>query len=89
MNYLFCQISLFLWLPVVAAFFAFLPPRKAVVVSYIAAWLALPNIGFDLPGLPNYTKMSATLAGVMDPARFISTRVGCLRSGFADTTCRC
>ena len=65
MNYVFCQLVLFIWLPVVAAFFAFLPPRRAVVVSFVTAWLALPNISFPLSGLPDYTKMSATVAIVL------------------------
>jgi tetratricopeptide (TPR) repeat protein len=65
MNYMFCMLALFIWLPVVAAFFAFLPPRRAVVVSFVVAWLALPNISFPLSGLPDYTKMSATVAIVL------------------------
>jgi tetratricopeptide (TPR) repeat protein len=65
MNYVFCQLALFIWLPVVAAFFAFLPARRAVVVSFVVAWLALPNIRFPLSGVPDYTKMSATVAIVL------------------------
>ena len=65
MNYLFCQLALFIWIPIVVGFFVFLPPRKAVVVSFIAAWLALPNIGFNLPGMPDYTKMTATVVAVL------------------------
>jgi tetratricopeptide (TPR) repeat protein len=80
MNYVFCQLALFIWLPVVAAFFAFLPPRRAVVVSFVVAWLALPNISFPLSGVPDYTKMSATVAIVLlcmlifDQARLFTFR---------------
>ena len=70
MNYLFCQLALFLWIPVVVAFFAFLPPRKAVIVSFLIGWLALPNIGFNLPGMPDYSKMTATSTVVL-PCMFI------------------
>jgi tetratricopeptide (TPR) repeat protein len=62
---LLAQLSLFLWLPIVVAFFAFLPARRAAITSYIFAWLALPNVGWSLPGLPNYTKMSATVFAIL------------------------
>jgi tetratricopeptide (TPR) repeat protein len=62
---LLAQYALFLWLPVVVVIFATLPPKRAVIASFIFAWLALPNIGFSIPGFPNYTKMSATVIGVL------------------------
>jgi tetratricopeptide (TPR) repeat protein len=76
------QASLFLWLPAVVIIFATVkPPRKAVVLAFVFAWLALPSrIGYKLPGLPDYTKMSATLAGVLlaallfDAKRLLSVR---------------
>ena len=77
---LFGMLALFLWLPVVVGIFVSQPPRKAVVISFVFAWLALPNIGYSLPGLPDYTKMSATVMGVLlsalafDQARLMSVR---------------
>ena len=77
---LFAILSLFLWLPIVVAIFASQPPRRAVVISFIVGWLALPNIGFGLPGLPDYTKMSATVMGIVlaamvfDQKRFFAVR---------------
>jgi tetratricopeptide (TPR) repeat protein len=74
----FAQAALFLWLPIVVAIFVFLPPRRAVVASFVIAWLTLPNIGLPIPGLPNYTKMTATIVGVLlctgifDASRFTS-----------------
>ena len=62
---LFGVLLLVGWIPIVLAIFAVNPPRRATLISFIVAWLALPNIGFDLPSLPNYTKMTATTAGVM------------------------
>jgi tetratricopeptide (TPR) repeat protein len=62
---LLAQSALYLWLPIVVGIFAFMPPKKAVITAYIFAWLALPNIGFNLPGLPDYTKMTATVMGVL------------------------
>jgi tetratricopeptide (TPR) repeat protein len=78
--YLFAQAVLLLWLPFVAFIFTLLPPRKAVITSYIIAWLALPNIGYRLPGIPDYTKMSATVFAVLlcmaifDQGRMFSIR---------------
>ena len=59
------HVVMFSWVPVVLGIFALLPPRKAVVASFLTAWLFLPMVEYDLPGLPNYTKMSATCAGVL------------------------
>ena len=78
--FLFAQAAMFLWLPVVVALYSMLPPRKAVINSFVFAWLFLPAIGFNLPGLPDYTKMTATIAAVMlatmifDQGRLFSLR---------------
>lgn len=57
--------TLFGWIPFVILLFAFLPPRRAVVTAFLLAWLFLPMAGYEVPGLPDYTKMSATTAGVL------------------------
>ena len=62
---LLAQSALFLWIPIVVAFFTFLPPKKAVITSYVAAWLALPNIGYSISGAPDFTKMTATVVAVL------------------------
>jgi tetratricopeptide (TPR) repeat protein len=77
---LFAQASLFLWPLLVMVLYTTLPPRKAVISSFVFAWLFLPTIGFNLPGLPDYTKMTATIAAVLlallifDPGRLFSIR---------------
>ena len=53
------------WIPAVVPLFAVMPARRAVIVAYIAAWLFLPNGGFGLPGLPDFTKVTATSMGVL------------------------
>ncbi|MBI1335756.1 MAG: O-antigen ligase domain-containing protein [Phycisphaera sp.] len=53
------------WVPVVLALFASMRPRRAVIVAFIVAWLFLPMAGFTIKGLPDYTKMSATCAGIL------------------------
>jgi tetratricopeptide (TPR) repeat protein len=79
MNWI-AAIALLAWLPLVVVVFNALPPTKAVANLFVAAWLFLPNGGFGLPGLPDYTKMTATVVGVLlcmfvfDQARLFSTR---------------
>ncbi len=53
------------WPLVSVAFFAWMPPRRAVIASFLGAWLFLPVARFPLPGLPDYTKMLATGLGVL------------------------
>jgi O-antigen ligase len=58
-------ITLFGWVPCVLLLFMWLPPRRAVVTAFMAGWLFLPAATFDLPGLPDYSKMAATCAGIL------------------------
>ena len=58
-------VTLFGWIPFVILLFVFLPPRRAVIAAFLLAWLFLPMAGYGVPGLPDYTKMSATTAGVL------------------------
>jgi hypothetical protein len=62
---LLVPITLFGWIPAILLIFSALPPRRAVTVAFIFAWLFLPYAGYDLPGFPDYTKKSATSMGVL------------------------
>lgn len=62
---IFVPIALYGWIPVVLLLFAALPARRAVIVAFLFAWLFLPVAGYSIPGMPNYTKMTATSYGVM------------------------
>lgn len=53
------------WIPIVLLLFKQFSPERAVVISFVAAWLFLPQATFPLPGLPDYTKMSATSYGIL------------------------
>ena len=54
-------IALLIWPLIVLFLFAQLPNRTFVLTAFIGAWLFLPEkVGFVLPGLPDYYKMSAT-----------------------------
>lgn len=59
------HIVMFGWIPVVIGLFSKLKPRHAVIASFLFAWLFLPNASYPLPGLPDYTKMSATCWGIL------------------------
>lgn len=61
----FGLIALFSWPLVVLWIFATRRPVRAVVFSFVFALLSLPNIGIDLPGIPIYSKMSATVMSVL------------------------
>ncbi|MFH1111381.1 MAG: O-antigen ligase domain-containing protein [Planctomycetota bacterium] len=71
-------IVLFGWIPAILVIFLVLPPRRAVLVSFLFAWMFLPSAGYDIPGFPDYTKVSATNVGallaaaVFDPVRLFS-----------------
>jgi hypothetical protein len=62
---IFVPITLFGWIPVILLIFALLPPRRAVLTAFLFAWLFLPMAGYELRGLPDYTKRSATSLGVV------------------------
>lgn len=56
---------MFGWIPAVIYLFRWVPPQRAVIISFITAWLFLPEANFVLPGIPDYTKMSATCYGIL------------------------
>lgn len=68
-------IMLFGWVPVVLVLFATLPPRRAVIVAFLGAWMFLPQYNaYHIPGLPAYTKTFATCAGVLFSAVIFDVR---------------
>ena len=68
------------WIPLVLGLFIVLPPRRAVIVAFLFAWLFLPQVSYALPGIPDYSKSTATCYGVLlatalfDPNRLLSLR---------------
>ena len=62
-------LALLGWPLVALTLCATLPPRRAVIAAFIGAWLFLPMASLPIPGLPDWTKLSATcislLAGVL------------------------
>ena len=58
-------LALFGWPIVAISLFLILRPRRAVIVGYIGGWLFLPiTAGYEIPGLPDYTKVVASIIGV-------------------------
>ncbi len=58
-------LAMFGW-PLVAVFlFSCMQPRRAVIASYLGAWLFLPMASYDIPGIPNYTKVAAAAVGLV------------------------
>jgi hypothetical protein len=66
-------ITLFGWVPCVLLLFLWLPPRRAVIAAFMGGWLFLPAATFQLPGIPDYSKMAATCAGVLLAALVFDT----------------
>ena len=81
---LLVPLVMFGWIPVVLYLFSRFPTRQAVVISFITAWLYLPQADLSLPGLPDYTKATATSYGILlatfifDLGRLQSFRFGWL-----------
>jgi len=81
-------ISLIGWLPIVLLMFLLLPPRRAVVVAFITAWLFLPvpvPESLRVQGLPDLDKMTATcIAVLMGTLLFDHKRLLSLRARWYD-----
>jgi len=58
-------IALLGWAPLVVAMFLALKPRVAVAAAFLIGFLFLPVAIFDVPGVPEYSKVSATSVGVL------------------------
>ncbi len=58
-------IVLFGWIVAVQALFLVLSPRRAVLVSFLFAWLFLPQAAIEIAGLPDITKISVTSFSVL------------------------
>jgi hypothetical protein len=61
----FGYLVMLAWIPAVLFLFSRLPIQRALIVSFLIAWLFLPMGDIKLSGIPNYTKMSATCYGVL------------------------
>ncbi len=68
------------WIPISVALFAYFPARRAIIISFVVAWLFLPVTQVPLPLLPNLGKETAASYGALlgvflfDSQRLISFR---------------
>jgi hypothetical protein len=61
------------------------PPQRAIVISFIGAWLFLPILYYHLPGIPALTKMSATCYSILlATIIFDATRITSFKSSWLD-----
>ena len=78
-------IALYGWIVIVLMMFSILSPRRAVIASFLGAWLFLPEAQISFPGLPDLTKVTATSFGVLLGALiFDSGRLMRFRPGWVD-----
>lgn len=59
------HIMMFGWPVISLVIFSQLRLRQAVLASLLAGWLLLPQAGFALSGLPDYTRSTAVILGVV------------------------
>lgn len=58
-------IALWGWIPFVFLVFALLPPRRAALLCFLAAWMFLPCGGYEIKFFPEYNKTTATCTGIL------------------------
>jgi hypothetical protein len=77
-------LAMFGFIPAVFYLFVRFPAQRAVIISFVAAWLFLPQASYPIPSLPPYTKISAACYGILlgtliyDTARLTSFKPGWL-----------
>jgi hypothetical protein len=74
-------LVMFGWLPLVLFLFSQYPAQRALLTSFIIAWLVLPQASLALPFIPDYSRINATCYGVLiatlvfDISRFSTLRL--------------
>ncbi len=58
-------LMMFGWIPLVLKLFQRLKPHHAAIAGFLLAWMFLPQYDYELPGLPNYSKVSAGSYGIL------------------------
>ena len=78
-------IAMFGWIPLVLGLFAKMRAHWAVIAGFLLAWMFLPQFSFSLPGLPDYSKVSAASLGILlGTAVFNAKAFGAFRFQAAD-----
>ncbi len=61
----FAFVVLLSWIPLTVVLFAWLPTVRALSVSYVAGWLLLPVVDFEIAGLPDFSKANVVFVGAL------------------------
>lgn len=78
-------VVMFGWLPLTMGLFARLPPRRAVSIAFIGAWLLLPVASYKVEHLPAFSKLLVTCLGVgLVAVLFDARRLRSLRPRYVD-----
>lgn len=73
------------WIPVVFYLFVRFPTQRAVIASFIVAWLFLPQSSLSIPVLPPYNKMAAACYGILLATIFYDAgRITSFKPGWLD-----
>ena len=80
MQQQFAIFVLIAWVPLTVGLFTAMSSRKVAVVSLVGAWLILPPVSIPLPGIPDFSKLTATTFGLLlgaalfDLSRYLNFR---------------
>ncbi|MBE9095181.1 O-antigen ligase domain-containing protein [Tychonema sp. LEGE 07203] len=78
-------IVLFGWMPIVFYLFLRFPTQRAVIISFVVAWLFLPQASYPIPLLPPYDKISgACYAILLATIVFDTSRLTTFKPGWLD-----
>ena len=58
-------LVMYSWVPVIFYIYLRHPAQRAIIIGFIVATLFLPVVSFKFPGIPDYTKMTATSYGIL------------------------
>ncbi|MEG4319741.1 MULTISPECIES: O-antigen ligase domain-containing protein [unclassified Microcoleus] len=78
-------IVMFGWIPIVCYLFVRFPNQRAVIISFVVAWLFLPQTSYPVPLLPPYNKISASCYAILIATIVYDTpRITTFKPGWLD-----
>ncbi|MEG5042656.1 MULTISPECIES: O-antigen ligase domain-containing protein [unclassified Microcoleus] len=78
-------VALFGFIPIVFYLFVRFPPQRAVIISFVVAWLFLPQPSYPIPVLPPFTKVSSVCYSILLATLVYDTaRLTCFKPGWLD-----
>jgi len=77
--------ALFGFIPIVFYLFVRFPPQRAVIISFVIAWLFLPQASYPIPFLPEFSKVSSVCYSILLATLVYDTaRLTCFKPGWLD-----